>query len=111
MCSVKLGKVSDSPLFFAGFDKLVHCGFFFVMVVFNAAGYIRQQAARMLSIGVLLLITTAAIAYGGLIELLQTYVFTWRNGDWSDLFADIIGALMGGFSILVTVKAMSYDKK
>ncbi|MGZ3836789.1 MAG: VanZ family protein, partial [Mucilaginibacter sp.] len=63
MCSVKLGKVSDSPLFFAGFDKLVHCGFFFVMVVFNAAGYIRQQAARMLSIGVLLLITTAAIAY------------------------------------------------
>lgn len=111
MCSVKLGKVSDSPLFFSGFDKLVHCGFFFVMVVFSAAGYIRQQAARILPFGVLLLITTAAVAYGGLIELLQTYVFSWRNGDCSDFFADLIGALMAAFSILVTVKALSYDKK
>jgi len=111
MCSVKLGKVSDSPLFFCGFDKLVHCGFFFVMVVFSVAGYIRQQTVRILPFGVLLLITTVVIAYGGLIELLQAYVFTWRNGDWNDFFADMIGALMAAFSILVTVKALRYDKK
>jgi VanZ family protein len=111
MCSVKLGKVSDSPLFFAGFDKLVHSGFFFLVVVFVSAGYIRQQSQRNIPYKALLLVTVGAIAYGGLIELLQRYIFTWRSGDWNDLFADTVGALMAAFSIFITVKALSYEKK
>jgi len=111
MCSVKLGEVSDSPLFFSGFDKLVHCGFFFVMIVFISAGYIRQQSLRSLSYKVLVLITVLAIAYGGIIELLQLYIFTWRSGEWNDLFADTIGALMASFSIFITVKALNHDKE
>jgi VanZ family protein len=111
MCCVKLGDVSDSPLFFPGFDKLVHCGFFFVMIVFSSAGYIRQQSLSSLSYKALLLITAIIIAYGGLIEVLQTYVFTWRSGEWDDLFADVIGALMAAFSIFITVKSLSHEKK
>ena len=111
ICSIKLGKVSESPLFFPGFDKLVHCGFFFVMIVFSLTGYIRQQSSGILSYTVVLLITVLIIAYGGIIELLQLYIFTWRSGEWNDLFADTIGALMGAFSIFITIKALSYDKK
>jgi VanZ family protein len=111
MCSVKLGEVSDSPLFFAGFDKLVHCGFFFLIVVFISAGYIRQQLPRGLSYKTLLSTTVVVIAYGGLIELLQRYIFTWRSGNWNDLFADTVGALMAAFSIFITVNALSYDKE
>ncbi|ASU36467.1 VanZ family protein [Mucilaginibacter xinganensis] len=108
---MKLGKVSDSPLFFSGFDKLVHCGFFFVMTVFTSAGYITQQSPRTLSFKALFLITVIITAYGGLIEILQAYVFTWRSGDWNDLFADMIGVLMAAFSIFITVKAFGYEKK
>lgn len=111
MCSIKLGDVSHSSLFFPGFDKLVHCGFFFVIIVFMSAGYIRQQSPHGLSYKTLLLILVISIAYGGLIEILQAYIFTWRSGEWNDLFADIIGALMATFSIFITVKALSYDKK
>lgn len=106
-----MGDVSDSPLFFAGFDKLVHCGFFFLVVVFVSVGYIRQQSQRNFPYKALLLVTIGAIAYGGLIELLQRYIFTWRSGDWNDLFADTVGALMAAFSIFITVNALSYDKK
>lgn len=110
LCSIKLGKVSESPTFFPGFDKLVHCGFFFLVIVFTVTGYIRQQDRHGLSYKALLLFVLAAIAYGGLIELLQEYVFTWRDGGWDDLFADCVGTGMGAFAIMITVKAMRYEK-
>jgi len=107
LCSVKLGAVSKSPLFFAGFDKLVHCGLLFVLTVFMASGYTRSQKSRSLSYNSLLAITVIAIAYGGLIEILQHYFFTWRSGEWDDLFADTVGILMATFSIFITTKALS----
>ena len=111
MCSIKLGKVSQSPLFFPGFDKLVHCGFFFVLVVFYCTGLIRQQSPPVIPYKAVILVTIVAIFYGGLIELLQLLVFTWRSGEWDDLFADAVGASMGAFSIILTVSAMRYVKK
>jgi len=107
LCSIKLGEVSESPLFFPGFDKLVHCGLFFVLTVFMAFGYTRRQAPRRLPHNTLLAVTVIAIVYGGLIEILQHYFFTWRSGEWNDLFADTIGILMATFSIFLTVKALS----
>jgi len=111
MCTIKLGKIGDSPIFFPGFDKLVHSGFFFVMVVFYTTGLIRQQSPRVISYTAIIIITLFAIVYGGSIELLQNYVFTWRDGEWGDLFADAVGASMGAFSIILTVNAMKYVKK
>jgi len=107
ICSIKLGEVSRSPLFFAGFDKLVHCGLLFVLTVFIVSGYARMQMPRRLPHNTLLLITVIAIAYGGAIELLQHYFFTWRSGEWDDLFADTIGILMATFSIFITAKALN----
>jgi VanZ family protein len=111
MCSIKMGKIGNSPLFFPGFDKLVHCGFFFVLVVFYCNGLIRQPSSQKLSYKRVLIFTVIAILYGGLIELLQLFVFTWRSGEWNDLFADAVGASMGAFSILITVNAISDVKK
>jgi len=107
LCSVKLGEVSKSPLFFAGFDKLVHCGLLFVLTVLMAWGCARSQTPRLLPYNSLLVITVIAIAYGGLIEILQRYFFTWRSGEWDDLFADTVGILMATFSIFITAKALS----
>lgn len=110
MCNAKLGSVSESHFFFAGFDKMVHCGFFFVLTVFWCNGMIRQQNTGKLQYQSAVMIALLAIAFGGLIELLQLTVFTWRDGDWNDLFADTIGVGMGVFSILVTVNAVNHVK-
>lgn len=111
MCTINLGKAGDSPIFFKGFDKLVHCGFFFVLVTFCCQGLIRQQSTLLLSYKHVLLFTLMATVFGGIIELLQAYVFTWRTGDWNDLFADTVGASMGAFGIIITLMAISYAKK
>jgi VanZ family protein len=111
MCTVDLGGVSKSTLFFPGFDKLAHCGFFFVLVVFWHNGVARQHSVTVVSYKWLAIILTLSILYGGLIELLQWKVFTWRSGEWDDLFADAVGASMGVFGIIVTTKAINYREK
>src|SRR5665213_1028972 len=102
MCSIKLGGIASAPIFFPGFDKLAHCGFFFVLVILWCYGLIRNRSSRTLLYKPVLLIIFFAVVYGGLIELLQKYLFTWRSGEWDDLFADAIGASMGGFGVLIT---------
>jgi VanZ family protein len=111
MCSIDLGGIGKASIFFPGFDKLAHCGFFFVLVIFWCAGLIRQQSSKAISYKSLTIITVIAVLYGGLIELLQLTVFTWRSGEWADLFADAQGASMGAFGIMITVKAMNYVKE
>src|SRR5471030_666279 len=98
VCSLDLSDVSRQPIFFPGFDKLTHCGLLFVLVVFTCTCLMRQQSGRLLSYKEVITITAAAILYGGIIELLQLYVFTWRSAEWNDLFADTVGASMGAFS-------------
>nr|WP_294792462.1 VanZ family protein [uncultured Mucilaginibacter sp.] len=111
LCNVEIGEVGKSHLFFPGFDKLVHCGLFFVLVVFIANGFIRQKINERLTYKNAWLITLLAIAFGALIEILQLTIFTWRSGDWDDLFADSVGACMGIFSVLITINATEHVKK
>lgn len=97
-------------MFFTGFDKLVHSGMEFMLVLLIANGVLRQYKLTRLSYTTGISITVGVIAYGGLIELLQKYIFTWRDGAWDDLFADAVGASMAAFSILVIQNAIHYAK-
>lgn len=108
MCSIKMGKVGESHLFFPGFDKLVHCGFFFMFTVLASNGHTRQYG-RITFLNTIT-IAFSAVCFGGIIEILQAYVFTWRQGDWSDLFSDSVGVGMAAFCILVINNAIKYGK-
>jgi VanZ family protein len=110
ICNINMGGVGHSSLFFPGFDKLTHCGLFFVLVVFYSNGHIRQQNRQRLTYKAALIITLFCIVFGGVIELLQLYVFTWRGAEWADLFADSVGACMATFSILITQHAVKHEK-
>jgi VanZ family protein len=111
MCSIKIGEsVSHEPLFFPGFDKLVHSGFFFMLVILWCNGIIRQQKEQLLSYKSAIIVTIISILFGGLIEILQLTIFTWRSGEWPDLFADAIGTFMGIFSVILISKAVNYEK-
>ena len=111
LCAIPLNEVSPSPIFFPGFDKLVHCGFFFVFTVLYAYGLIRQHNLVVFAYNYAITVLLIALLYGGGIEILQATVFTWRDGDWNDFFADTIGTCMGIFSVLVTSMAFRHDKK
>jgi VanZ family protein len=106
-----MGDVQKSPLFFEGFDKLVHTGLFAVLAIFYAAGSIRRWGTNTLRIEIAIKNTIVVVSYGALIEVLQTYVFTWRSGDWNDLFADTVGACLGIFGVIVTAFAINHEKK
>ncbi len=111
ICNISLGKIGDSPRFFPGFDKLTHCGLFFVLIVFYINGYLRSKQLTMLPTSSAFFITLIIILYGGVIEVVQKYIFVWRSGDWNDLFCDAVGACMGLFSILLTLNTVQYVKK
>lgn len=110
ICNLDLGGVGKSHLFFEGFDKLTHCGLFFVLVVFYSNGYLRNNQHGTLSAFPAFVITLGAIAFGAIIELLQLYVFTWRGAEWADLFCDTIGACMAMFCILVITQTVKNVK-
>ncbi|MGI4021750.1 MAG: VanZ family protein [Janthinobacterium lividum] len=110
ICCVSLGKVGSSHLFFTGFDKLTHTGLFFVLTIFTFYGLIRKQKQIGFSLAVVLTVLVIMFLYGGAIELLQWQLFTYRSGDWNDLFCDILGSLMGIFSVLLTTYAISQTK-
>ena len=110
ICSVPLGSVGDSPMFFAGFDKLVHCGLFFVLSVFYCTGSIRKWGTRSIRIEIAIKNTIVLISFGALIEYLQLRIFTWRSGDWNDLLCDTIGSCMGVFAVLLTSNAINHEK-
>ncbi|WP_345950479.1 VanZ family protein [Mucilaginibacter sp. PAMB04274] len=108
MCNIKMGKAGHSPLFFAGFDKLVHCGFFFMFTALAGYGIIKQRGNLTLAAAVKVFII--AVAYGAAIEVIQKYFFPWRGAEWGDLFADTVGAGMATFSGLITVTAIRDEK-
>jgi VanZ family protein len=111
LCTVKLGGVSNSPLFFPGFDKLTHCGLFFVLNVLLCHGLLRNSSLRNLTLSRSFFSLLIPIAFGAVIEVLQAYIFTWRSGEWADLFADSVGTAMGLFSVQVTLWAINYEKE
>jgi VanZ family protein len=74
------GRMPQGP---AGLDKVFHALAFGALVL--PAALLRPDR--------LLVVLLFAIAYGGLIELIQPLV--GRSAEWADLLADALGALAG----------------
>jgi hypothetical protein len=71
-------------------DKWVHASVFFILSLLLFAGVI-TNAQRPTAIYYWLIV---AIAYGGLLEILQAKVFSERSADWQDFVANSFGCLM-----------------
>lgn len=109
ICDMSLGKAGESHLFFKGFDKLTHTGLFFVLTILVSYGLIKNTGKMNLATG--LAVFTGGVIFGGLIEILQLYIFTWRSGEWADLFCDTVGIGMGLFAVFTLQKAGKEDEK
>lgn len=101
-CLIGPTDVPDMP---AGipWDKVAHFGLFFLLSLVSLYDYYRMHngapsAGRWIFWGFIL-----PVVYGGIIELLQMFVFTGRSAEWGDWYADLGGsfvALMFAFLFL-----------
>jgi len=73
-----------------GFDKFIH-----VLLYAILAFALSLEATRKNKFGYCALAILFPILYGGLIEILQHYVYASRVGDWYDFWANTIGVLIG----------------
>jgi VanZ family protein len=74
-------------------DKIVHLAIFlvFTLLLIYAIIHSRRSSKRFLFI----LATGTGIVFGAATELLQAWVFTWRQASVYDFIADAIGCLAG----------------
>ena len=77
------------------FDKAAHAFVFAVLVLLLIIGFKKQYSFRNLRHHAIKIATTFSILYGGLIELLQGWVFIGRSADPFDFLANTIGCFTG----------------
>ena len=96
------GDTINIPAFWNA-DKFAHIFVYFILAILILFSLIwSQRSISFIESAILTFLVT--IAYGGVIEILQQYVFINRDGDFLDFIANSIGAALG-------VTAMLYYKK
>ncbi|EOR95042.1 glycine cleavage system protein H [Arcticibacter svalbardensis MN12-7] len=102
ICNVPMNDIpGSSQEYYEGFDKTVHTGLFFVLTILILYGSINSHKSLFLSFFTIFKIAFLSFFFGAFIEVLQWKVFTYRSGDWWDLFCDTVGVGMAVFSYLV----------
>lgn len=84
---------------FWNFDKLVHGAVYFWLAIFlyydlkmhTGDGFWRRNSYP--------LTLVCSIGYGGLLEVLQAFVFINRSGSWLDFWANTLGVVAAGVSV------------
>ncbi|MDO7742259.1 MAG: VanZ family protein [Pedobacter sp.] len=110
LCNMKMPDTQGSGIFFEGFDKLVHLGFFFVLTILLFYGKIQTQRSYEFRILTILKVVTITFMLGGIIELIQWKIFTYRSAEWWDLGCDMLGVMMGVFSYVI-LHLMNFNEK
>lgn len=91
----------DSLPLFEGFDKLAHCGSFFLLTALILFGGIASSKGniRKYPFGIAVLVITVVFAF--LTEAAQLYLTSTRQAEWWDIFADAVGIGMALFAYLL----------
>jgi VanZ family protein len=93
LCSTPGNKIPHiSWLELLSFDKFVHAAVFFILNHFSI------RALSMPSKFKILCITILCISYGGMLEIMQSYLFEKRSGDLIDFTANTLGCVIAVFT-------------
>lgn len=91
------------------FDKFVHCGLFFILMLLTARGIHLQYTFFKLQQHPKIIALLFSVMYGGVIEIMQGTLFEQRHGDWLDFMADSIGA-MGGWIVYTPIQNLFFSR-
>lgn len=86
-------------------DKTLHGLMYTVLAVAWIIPIARRFKNHKSEIAPYLYVCALVSLYGGLMELLQHYCTLTRSGEWIDLLADFIGALIGVVLVFVIKKS------
>lgn len=78
------------------FDTAAHAFVFGVLAVLSLFSLRRQKQFPALRAAALPVTIIGSTLFGGLIEVLQSSMNLGRQGEWTDLLSDGIGAVLGG---------------
>jgi len=82
-----------------GWDKLNHLAAFMALALAAWLGFPASRSTR-------LVVLCALLAFGGLIEVLQSFV-PGRSSEWGDLLADAVGIASGAIVAAALLRASS----
>jgi VanZ family protein len=100
----------DFPLF-AGFDKLVHgCMYAGVSGVLWLEFFLNYRSKVLPVRHALIGAVICPILFGGLIELGQKYLTTYRGGEWLDFTANTCGVALGSLLAWYTLRPLIIKK-
>ena len=83
-------------------DKWTHMVMYFVMAVVICGEYYKCHRPQLSLRSMLVWGIFVPALLGGMLELVQNYCTTYRSGEWLDLVADSLGALVGGAIAIIT---------
>lgn len=76
-------------------DKIVHLFIFIVFTVLLFHGLVLHYRERISLWMYALIVIGTGVFYGGITELLQAYIFVWRQASVYDFIADSVGCIAG----------------
>lgn len=99
-CLLRPGDVPEIPELLP-WDKVAHFGMFFLLSAVASYDYYclhheRPAMGKWIFWGFLL-----PVIYGGIIELLQKYLFVSRSAEWADWYADIVSSLLATAGVII----------
>ncbi|MCB0402962.1 MAG: VanZ family protein [Flavobacteriales bacterium] len=101
-------KVPEIPIW--QFDKLVHSLMYAVLsgslIMAYYQQYRRPEKRSLLYVSLFLF----GVFYGGIMEILQYYIFINRSGSWYDFFANAFGALLGIILFPIVTKLLPINR-
>ncbi len=77
------------------FDKFVHAGIFFVMILLTVRGFLLQTTFIKLRNSAKLIAFILCVIFGGTLEILQGTLFEGRTADIFDFVANSFGVAVG----------------
>lgn len=88
------------------FDTAAHAFVFGVLAALSLFSLQRQVRFPALRAAALPAVILGSTLFGGLIEILQSSMNLGRQGEWTDLLSDGIGAVLGGFFAHLALRRM-----
>jgi len=77
------------------FDKFVHAGIFFVLILLSIRGFVLQTTFSKIQQSPKLIAFIMCVTYGGLLEIMQGTIFEERSADIYGFIANSFGCVMG----------------
>lgn len=86
--------------FYEGFDKMVHCGIFFILAILLYWEAILKSKRKINKWNSIAKVVTSTIIFAFATEAAQQYLSPTRTADFWDIFADVTGIGMATFAFL-----------